>query len=94
MINQNQTELVLQRCILGNLTAPVRVLLLFEEERVAGDVGRCEEVDLVIILVMMMIMMVMVTLVSQHDDYGDGPGCFVMIMTIRNCNKCMVHKFH
>ena len=30
----------------SNLTAPVRVLLLFEDERVAGDVGRCDEVDL------------------------------------------------
>ena len=29
-----------------NLTAPVRVRLLFEEERVAGEVGRCDEVDL------------------------------------------------
>ena len=37
----------------------MRVLLLFEEERVAGDVGRCEEVDLVIVLVMMVMMMVM-----------------------------------
>ena len=53
MISYNQRELVLQRCILGNLTAPVRVLLLFEEERVAGDVGRCEEVDLVMVFVMM-----------------------------------------
>ena len=70
-----------QGCIIGNLTAPVRVLLLFEEERVAGDVGRCEEVDLVIVLVMMVALM---TLVSQHDDYGDGLGCFVMVMTIKN----------
>jgi len=30
----------------SHLTAPVRVLLLFEDERVAGDVGRCDEVDL------------------------------------------------
>ena len=73
MISYNQRELVLQRCIignltiiiiLGNLTAPVRVLLLFEEERVAGDVGRCDEVDLVIVLVMMTMMMVMVMMTS------------------------------
>ena len=29
-----------------NLTAPVRVLLLLEEDLVAGEVGRWEEVDL------------------------------------------------
>ena len=66
MINHNQTELVLQICIIGHLTAPVRVLLLFEEERVAGDVGRCEEVDLVIMLVMLVMMMVMITLVRAQ----------------------------
>jgi hypothetical protein len=30
----------------SHLTAPVRVLLLFEEERVAGELGRCDDVDL------------------------------------------------
>ena len=79
---------MLQRCLIGHLTAPVRVLLLFEEERVAGEVGRCEEVDLVIVLVMMVALM---TLVSQHDN---GPSCFVMEMTIRNFNKCMAQKSH
>ena len=67
MINYNQGELVLKRCIIDNLTAPVRVLLLFEEERVAGDVGRCDEVDLVMImvtLVMMVMMMVMALMTS------------------------------
>ena len=29
-------------------------------------------------------MMALMTLVSQHDDYGDGLGCFVMVMTIKN----------
>ena len=42
----------------------MRVLLLFEEERVAGDVGRCDEVDLVIVLMMMMMMMVMALMTS------------------------------
>ena len=64
---------MLQRCLIGNLTiiiiighltAPVRVLLLFEEERVAGDVGRCDEVDLVMMLVMMVMMMVMALMTS------------------------------
>ena len=32
--------------VVSNLTAPVRVLLLLEDERVAGEVGRCDEVDL------------------------------------------------
>ena len=74
MISYNQRELVLQRCILGNLTAPVRVLLLFEEERVAGDVGRCEEVDLVMIMVMMVMMMVMALMTSDGDidDVGES----------------------
>ena len=63
MISYNQRELVLQRCLIGNLTAPVRVLLLFEEERVAGDVGRCDEVDLVMIMVTL-VMMVMALMTS------------------------------
>ena len=72
---QKKTELVLQRCIIGNLTAPVRVLLLFEEERVAGDVGRCEEVDLVVVLVimmalMMMAMMMMMMMMMMSGDDG------------------------
>ena len=64
MISYNQRELVLQRCLIDNLTAPVRVLLLFEEERVAGDVGRCEEVDLVRVLMMLVMMMVMALMTS------------------------------
>ena len=59
MINYNQRELVLQRCLIGHLTAPVRVLLLFEEERVAGDVGRCEEVDLVMVMMVMMMIYIL-----------------------------------
>ena len=77
MISKNQRELVLQRCLIGNLTAPVRVLLLFEEERVAGDVGRCDEVDLVMVLMMMAMMMVMALMTSvwrgrPGDRLGDG----------------------
>ena len=63
MISYNQRELVRQRCLIGHLTAPVRVLLLFEEERVAGDVGRCEEVDLVMAL-MTLVMMMLIILVA------------------------------
>ena len=38
-----------------------------------------------------LVMVTLMTLVSQHDD---GPSCFVMVMTIRNCNKCMAQKSH
>ena len=79
MINYNQGELVLQRCLIVNLTAPVRVLLLFEEERVAGDVGRCDEVDLVMVFVMMVMMMVMALMTSvcggrPGDRLGEDDG--------------------
>ena len=42
---QKQTRFFLE-LVFVNLTAPVRVLLLLEEERVAGELGRCDEVDL------------------------------------------------
>ena len=44
-LSKKQTRFFLE-LVFVNLTAPVRVLLLLEEERVAGEVGRCDEVDL------------------------------------------------
>ena len=45
-VTKKQIRFFFLGLVVSNLTAPVRVLLLLEDERVAGEVGRCDEVDL------------------------------------------------